>query len=107
MAEEKPLEKMTVKDLREIALGIDGLEGVSAMKKADLITAIKVARGIPVKKTRQKTTATVIEIKNKIRQLREKKQELRSQADKAGIKQIRRRISRLKKKTRKFAGVTA
>ena len=54
MAEEKPLEKMTVKELRDVAHGIEGLEGVSAMKKEALLIAIKEARGIPIKEERRK-----------------------------------------------------
>ena len=38
---EKPLEKMTAKELREMALGLPGIEGVHAMKKEELITAIR------------------------------------------------------------------
>ncbi|MGD8900434.1 MAG: Rho termination factor N-terminal domain-containing protein, partial [Desulfobacterales bacterium] len=52
-AKEKPLEKMTVKELREIAKDIPGITGVHAMKKEELINGIKEARGIkdePLKK---------------------------------------------------------
>ncbi len=42
----KPLEKMTVKDLRAMALNIPGITGVHAMKKEELIAEIKEAKGI-------------------------------------------------------------
>ena len=44
-ATEKPLEKMTVKALREIAKDIPEIVGVHGMKKEELIVAIKEARG--------------------------------------------------------------
>jgi len=103
MAEEKPLEKMTVKELRDVAHEIDGLEGVSAMKKTDLLIAIKEARGIPVKDERQGAIDTIMEVKKKIRELRERKIELRNEADKVGVKRLRRKINKYKKKTRRLA----
>ena len=103
MADDKPLEKMTVKELRDVALTIEGIEGVSAMKKAELLIAIKEARGIPVKETREEAVDSIVELKKKIKELREKKQELRSEKDKIGVKRMRRKINKLKKKTRKLA----
>ena len=44
--EEKPLDKMTVKELREVGKEIPELTGVTAMKKDELLAAIKKARGI-------------------------------------------------------------
>jgi hypothetical protein len=38
---EKPLEKMTAKELRKVALEIPELTGVHAMKKEELLAAIK------------------------------------------------------------------
>jgi len=43
---EKPLEKMTAKELREMALGLPGIHGVHAMKKEELTIAIRKAKGI-------------------------------------------------------------
>ena len=37
---EKPLDKMTAKELRDMALGIEGIAGVHAMNKSELIAAI-------------------------------------------------------------------
>ena len=43
MEKEKPLEKMTAKELREVALEIPEIEGVHAMKKEELLEAIEFA----------------------------------------------------------------
>ncbi|MBW2638313.1 MAG: hypothetical protein JRC86_12490 [Deltaproteobacteria bacterium] len=54
MAEEKSLEKLTVKELKEIALGMEEIQGVvSAMKKDELIAAIKQAKGVPPKEVEE------------------------------------------------------
>lgn len=100
---EKPLEKMTVKELKEFALEIPGVTGVTAMKKAELIDIIKKDRGIDDEKKAAKPTATVKELKKKIVQFRLDKQEARKAKDRKKIDILRRRINRLKKKTRKVA----
>jgi hypothetical protein len=51
---EKELERMTVKELKAIAAEQAGLVGIHAMKKAELIAAIKTAKGIPEKKRPKK-----------------------------------------------------
>ena len=43
--EEKDLEKLTATKLREIAKQYDEITGASAMKKEELIIAIRTARG--------------------------------------------------------------
>jgi len=107
---EKPLEKMTAPELKEVAKEIPGLTGVHAMKKADLIDVIKKYYGIeeevPAKGKKKKTekrTASVKELKAKIIQLREKKEEARATKDRKNVEILRRRINRLKKQTRKVA----
>ena len=107
---EKPLEKMTAPELKEIGKEIPGLTGVHAMKKADLIAVIKEYYGIeeevPAKRKKKKVakpTASVKEIKAKIIQLREKKEEARASKDRKNVDILRRRINRLKKQTRKVA----
>jgi hypothetical protein len=100
---EKPLEKMTAKELRELALTLDGIVGVHAMNKSELITAVKESRGIAEEKKTGKTDVDVRSLKAKIKQLKEK----RALAKEAGSKKLadafRRRISNLKKKTRRAA----
>jgi len=43
---DKPLDKMTVKELREVAKEIPEITGAHGMIKADLLGAIKAAQGI-------------------------------------------------------------
>ena len=45
-ATDKPLEKMTVKALREMAKEIPEITGVHGMKKEELIVAINEVRGV-------------------------------------------------------------
>ena len=99
---EKPLEKRTVKELREMAKGISGITGVHAMKKDELIDKIKQAKGVkdvPVKKASSSTR----ELKIKIKALKLERQAALEAKDKKLATIYRRRISRLKKKTRKVA----
>ena len=99
---DKPLEKMTVKELREIAKDIPGITGVHAMKKDGLITEIKAAQGIkdePVKKA----SGSMRELKLQIKALKAQRQAALQTKDKKKATIFRRRISRLKKKTRKVA----
>ena len=99
---EKALEKMTVKDLREIAKDIPGITGVHGMKKDELLDQIKAAKGIidePVKKA----DANIAELKQKIKALKAKRQSALEAKDKKKASIFKRRISRLKKKTRRLA----
>ncbi len=98
---EKPLEKMTAKELREMALGIDGILGVHSMNKPELIAAIKDAKGIVDEGGRKVDPAAVRETKKKITALKTKRDDMRTEgADKKQLAVMRRRLSRLKKKTR-------
>jgi hypothetical protein len=110
----KPLDKMTVVELREAAKEeITGITGVSGMKKDQLLQALKEARGIedeapaPKKKKKKGTgpakAMTVKEMKEEIVRLRTEREALRQEKDKKKLAIIRRRINRLKKKTRKAA----
>ncbi|QCQ21206.1 transcription termination factor Rho [Desulfoglaeba alkanexedens] len=99
---EKPLEKMTAKELREIALTLEGVVGVHAMNKNELIAVIKEARGI-VDQGAKKKTADVRAIKKKIGELREKREAAKAAGNSRLADALRRRISNLKKKTRRAA----
>jgi hypothetical protein len=111
---EKPLDKMTVVELRE-ALKKDApdITGVTGMKKDQLLEALKEVRGIKdkpaaKKKTKKKTAGpkkemTVSEMKQEIVRLRAERESIRQEGDKKKIEIIRRRINRLKKLTRKAA----
>ncbi len=98
----KSLEKMTVKDLREMAKDLPGIVGVSGMKKEELLVAIKQAKGIkdePVKKV----DASVAEIKKKIKAIKIQRQAALEAKDSKMATIYKRRISRLKKKSRRAA----
>ncbi len=110
--QEKPLEKMTATELREMALGLEGIQGVHAMKKEELIEAIRKAQGITEpegKKAKasvpkkEKVVLTVPEMKQRAKELRAKKEEALKQENWKLAKILRRRSSRLKKRTRRAA----
>ncbi len=110
---EKPLDKMTVIELREAAKEeIPGITGVIGMKKEELLEVIKEARGIkdtaPAKKKKIKTAGpkknmSVKEMKREIARLQGERETLRQEKDKKKLEIIRRRINRLKKMTRRAA----
>jgi protein-arginine kinase activator protein McsA len=109
IAPEKPLDKMTVIELRDFALAKNlGISGVHAMKKEELLPAVKEALGIkdeePAKKAVE-VKATVGEMKKKILVLKEEKKTAISSKDKKKITVLRRRINRLKKRSKKVAKV--
>ena len=99
---EKPLEKMTAKELREMALELEGIVGVHAMNKQELIEAIKKIKGI-VDEKKKRTDIDVRAIKKKIKELRELKKQAKEKGDKKKVEILRRRMSRLKKQTRRAA----
>jgi hypothetical protein len=107
---EKPLEKLTAKELREMALGIEGIHGVHGMKKEELIVAIRTAKGIPEpeeKKERktfvkkEKVILTAAELKKKAQELRLKKEEALQQQNWKLAEILRKQIRRTKKMTRR------
>jgi len=103
MEKEKHLEKLTTKELKEMALAMGGITGVTAMKKEELIAAIRQAKGLPVKETREKPLDTVLEVKQKIREFRLQREELREAGKRAETSRLNKKIRQLKKKTRKLA----
>jgi hypothetical protein len=123
---EKSLEKMTVKALREIGKEIPEITGVHGMKKEELIVAIKEARGIkdepvqetkdepvqetkdePVQETKDKSAKkqdiSVSDLKKKIGATKAQRRAAIEAKDKKMATIYKRRISRLKKKSRKAA----
>ena len=104
----KPLEKMTAIELKEMAMTIPGATGVSAMKKADLVSLIREYMVIkeefttePKAKKVKKPKANIKELKAKVVQLRGEKKNARENKEKEKVDVLRRRINRLKKQTRK------
>ncbi len=103
---EKPLDKMTVVELREFALAKDlGISGVHAMKKEELLPAIKEALGIKDEEPAVKAVdkGTVAAMKQKIVRLKEEKRTAIESKYKKKINVLRRRINRLKKRSKKVA----
>ncbi len=118
---EKPLEKMTVKALREIGKEIPEITGVHGMKKEELIVAINEARGTkdePIQETKEepgkkaggikdkpakKQGVSVSDLKKKIGAAKAQRRAAIEAQDKKMATIYKRRISRLKKKSRKAA----
>jgi len=109
---EKPLEKMTAKELREMALGLPGIHGVHAMKKEELLVAIRKAKGIPepelkkekkVRVKKEKIILTAAQLKQKMKELKAKREEILQQRNLKMAQILRKRINRLKKMTRRIA----
>ena len=130
----KPLDKMTANELRELAKAIPEITGVHGMKKAELLAVVKEARGIKEAATQkaavkedkgikeavtqkavakedkgikeavtQKADKPASGIKKKIKALKAARQAALEAKDKKMATIYRRRISRLKKQTRKAA----
>ena len=110
--EEKSLDKMTVKELKAIAMEIPRGVAVHDMKKEELIAFIKEARGIKEEEPEKVEKKIVVkiklsksEIKGKIKQLKREKKAAQEGFNRKEIDLLRRRISRLKKQTRRMATV--
>ena len=112
---EKDLDSMTVKELKALASEETDLVGVHAMKKAELLDAIKDAKGITEekvtkkkekkapKKKAEKEPVTVKSLKEKVIQLKQSREEAREARDKRMVDMLRRKINRAKKRMRKIS----
>lgn len=106
---EEHLEKLTVKELREIAAGIPHERAIHDMKKDELVAFIKEARGIkdvtPARKKKHavKIKMTKPELKAKIRELKILKMQALESNENKKAATLRHQISKLKKKTRRIA----
>lgn len=97
---DKPLERWTIKELREEALKLEDVQGVHGMNKEEIISLLRKARGIEAPSTRRKTE-NIRDIKLKVANLRKIRDEERAAgAPKKRLTILRRKLSRLKKKTR-------
>jgi len=94
---------MTVKELREIAKEIPDIVGVHGMNKVELYDAIRKARGFSDKPVKTKAGNLVRNVKKKIRAMKAERRNALEADDKKKATIYRRRISRLKRKTRKAA----
>ena len=147
---DKPLDQLTVKELREIAKEIPDVTGISSMKKDDLISLVQKHQGgapeeapqeaveekvaeekTPVEaeaKKEEKAPAakkaapakakkagpkkpkkleTVKDFKEAIAQLKAEKVEIKQTGSRKEISILRRRINRLRKRTRKIKEASA
>lgn len=101
-AKEKPLEKMTATELREAAKEIEGITGTSGMNKAELLKAIREAKGIEEPATRKKK-GDIRALKVKMRALKARREQAVESEDERMAEILRKKIIRLKKRTRRAA----
>ena len=97
----KPLEKMTAKELRTLAMEIPEITGAHGMNKAELINVVKQAKGI--KDTGKTTISSVRDLKKQIKNLKVKRETVLESNDVKMANIYKHRIIRLKKKTRRAA----
>jgi ABC-type uncharacterized transport system fused permease/ATPase subunit len=103
----KPLDKMTVKELRELCMDKFSkyIVGASGMDKETLLASIKDVLGIE----EEEEPKPADEIKGKINALKADIKTLRAEKEKAESRKdreiIRKKINRLKKQTRRLAKV--
>ncbi len=97
----KKLEKMTVKELREIALQIPEIQGVHGMTKEELISALKKVYGI--EEAPKKVGGSIRELKSKVKKFKKLAQEAKEKGDFVKYERYRKLASAFKKRTRKAA----
>lgn len=102
---EKKLEKMTIKELREIALQIPEISGVHGMNKEELISALKKVYGI--KEEPKKVGASMRELKAKIRKFKALAEDAKKNKDWVKYERYKKLASSFKKRTRKLARLSA
>ena len=96
---EKPLEDWTIKELREEALKGGEVHGAHGMNKEELLTAVRKAKGIP--EPEKKKSEGIRELKAKVSELRQKRDEEREQgATKLRLTVLRKKIGKIKRLTR-------
>ncbi len=99
----KPLDKMTAKELREYALALGSIVGVHSMNKEELLKAIKEGLGIDDAAGSKLFAAEISKTKAAIKALKATRDQAREAGDKKQVENLRKRIGRLKKKTRSLA----
>jgi len=99
------LEKITATELRDYALkNHPDITGVHAMKKEELIVAIKKARGEEVKETKKKKVKAKVKVEKKA--LKEKIRTLKAEKEKALQAKDRKALARLRKRIKKYKRMT-
>jgi hypothetical protein len=101
------LEKMTATELRDYALkNHPDITGVHAMKKEELLVAIKKARGEEVKETKKKKVKAKVKVKVEKKALKEKIRTLKAEKEKALQAKDRKALARLRKRIKKYKRMT-
>ncbi len=98
----KPLDKMTAKELRDVAKDIPEVTGVHGMNKEELLSSIKKAKGIEEKPT-GKENASVRDTKKKMKAIKAEHTKALAADDSKMAAIYRKRLLRLKKKSRRVA----
>ena len=98
----RPLAKMTTPELKELAKGIEGVSGVHGMKKEELVEVLRKSKGIEPAAAK-KGDASLRVLKKQIRTMKAKRAAAIEAKDRKLATICRRKISRLKKKTRRAA----
>ncbi|MGE4262857.1 MAG: hypothetical protein AB7E46_00105 [Desulfovibrio sp.] len=99
----KPLDKMTAKELRQLVVAkkIPSIVGASGMQKEELVTAIKGVFGIVDEEGAVSPYKDqIFTLKKTIRTMRVEKVAVESRKDRS---QLRRKINKLKKRTRRLS----
>lgn len=95
------LQHMTIKKLREIALGFKEIAGVHGMQKDELVESIFALRGRDEAEGDLALALDKTAIKQEIRDLKERRASALGAGDSTELKRVRRRIKRLKRTLRK------
>jgi len=109
--DEKHLEKLTIKELREIAEALPHERAIHDMKKEELVAFIKEAKGIKDEghvhkhKPKGKIKMTKPEVKAKIRELKVLRWQALEESEREKAVLLRQQISKLKKISRRVAAV--
>lgn len=99
----KPLDKMTAKELRELAMEkIPQIVGASGMGKEELLEKIKDLLGITEDSQVSPYKEQIVALKKEIKKLREQKLGLAAEQRKERDK-LRKKIKQLKRRTRRLA----
>lgn len=99
----KPLEKMTTKELRTLCIEkLPMITGASGKDKAELVQTIKDLFGIVEEQAVSPYKKQIGSLKRQIRELRAEKDTLE---DRAKRDRVRRKINKLKKRTRQLAKI--
>ncbi len=97
---EKPLEDWTIKELREEALKVPNVQGIHGMNKQEIIDFLRQEKGLPAVESKKKSEGVRV-FKKKVTDLRLKRDQERIEgAVKKRLNILRRKISKMKKKTR-------